>query len=31
MNEEYIEVLKSIKGVGTTLAYRIPKELELHA
>jgi hypothetical protein len=30
MNEEYIEVLKSIKGVGTTLAHRIPKELERH-
>jgi hypothetical protein len=28
MNEEYIEVLKAIKGVGATLARRIPKELE---
>lgn len=28
MNEEYIEVLKAIKGVGATLAHRIPKELE---
>jgi hypothetical protein len=28
MNEEYIEVLKAIKGVGVTLAHRIPKELE---
>ena len=28
MHEEYIEVLKAIKGVGATLAHRIPKELE---
>jgi hypothetical protein len=28
MNEEYIEVLKSINGVGATLARRIPEELE---
>jgi dTDP-glucose pyrophosphorylase len=28
MNEEYIEVLKAIEGVGATLARRIPKELE---
>jgi hypothetical protein len=27
MNEEYIEVLKSINGVGETLARRIPEEL----
>lgn len=28
MNEEYIEVLKSINGVGETLARRIPEVLE---